>query len=89
MLQGRAADRNAAHMSSNEYHNFMGMIMDCCLGLLNWITDGRKYLTLLQPKCCKLNEHDNLKAEIGPGRISSSRISAISTSLIEKLRTAY
>ena len=40
MLQEKAADRKAALMSSNDYHNFMGMVRD----LLDWSSGLRRSL---------------------------------------------
>ena len=66
MLQEKAVDRKAALMSSNDYHNFMGMVRD----LLAWSSGLRRSL-ITEEKVSDAasaqmlkTEHDDLKAEI-------------------------
>jgi len=66
MLQEKVADRKAALMSSNDYHNFIGMVRD----LLAWSSGLRRSL-ITEEKVSDAasaqmlkTEHDDLKAEI-------------------------
>ena len=66
MLQEKAVDRKAALMSSNDYHNFIGMVRD----LLAWSSGLRRSL-ITEEKVSDAasaqmlkTEHDDLKAEI-------------------------
>merc|ERR1712106_78007 len=79
MLQEKAADRKAALMSSNDYHNFMGMVRD----LLAWSSGLRRSL-ITEEKVSDAasaqmlkTEHDNLKAEIETREKTFSEVVAL------------
>ena len=58
MFQEKAADRKAALMSSNDYHNFMGMDRN----LVFWTVEKSDYLRESIRRCFGSNaDHDNLK----------------------------
>merc|ERR1719347_742959 len=89
-LQEKAADRKAALMSSNDYHNFMGMVRD----LLAWSSGLRRSL-ITEEKVSDAasaqmlkTEHDNLKAEIETREKTFSEVVALGEDMVAEEHTA-
>ena len=91
MLQEKAADRKAALMSSNDYHNFMGMVRD----LLDWSSGLRRSLITEQKVSDAASaqmlqtEHDNLKAEIETIEKTLSEVVALGEDMVAEEHSAF
>jgi len=89
-LQEKAADRKTSLMSSNDYHNFMGMVRD----LLAWSSGLRRSL-ITEEKVSDAasaqmlkTEHDNLKAEIETREKTFSEVVALGEDMVAEEHTA-